>query len=315
MFGTYKYRKNLERYIHGNLSLLSRIYRYPIPFSEPWRNKELEIARNGGIGDVLLCTPALREAKKRNPKLYIKFYTSLPELIRGLPYIDEVLPFPQKFESNNSIIRMIYEDSTPLNTHIARYFGNSIGLNIKNVKPDCMVNHDLINHYKLQWGKEKTIVVLLRASQFTPNKNWPLEYWDELIEKISKKYLIILIGSGNIKEDQNILSAKFCIDLRNKTTLEEMIGIIASSNMYLGPVSGPYHIAASLNCHSMIINGGYEHSNNTFYSNSTWFSTDLPCSPCWLRTECPYLKKCLTSIFPKEIEKSISVIIDKLYES
>ena len=312
MFGTYKHRIKIERYIHGNFEFLSRIYRYPLPFSEPWRKNELEIGRNGGIGDVLMCTPALREAKKRNPKIYIKFYTNLPELVRGLPYIDEVLLFPKIFGKNNKIIRMIYEDFTPLNFHIAKFFGNILGVNLKNVKPDCMVNNGLKNHYKNQWGKEKTIVVLIRASQFTPNKNWPLEYWDELIESISKKYLVILIGSGNIKEEQNIVSAKNCIDLRNKTNLEEMVGVIGSSDLYLGPVSGPYHIAAAFNRPSIIINGGYELSINTFYHNSNWFSTDLLCSPCWLRTECPYEKKCLTSIFPLEIEKKISAILNEI---
>src|SRR5262249_8824214 len=50
-----------------------------------------DIARFGGIGDVLMCTPGLRELKRKNPKVYIRFYTNHTALVRGLPYIDEVL--------------------------------------------------------------------------------------------------------------------------------------------------------------------------------------------------------------------------------
>ena len=64
------------------------------PLGRPmWQMNSLDLSRAGGIGDVLMCTPALREVKRLNQNCVIRFYTGFPSLVRGLPWIDEVLPF------------------------------------------------------------------------------------------------------------------------------------------------------------------------------------------------------------------------------
>jgi ADP-heptose:LPS heptosyltransferase len=39
-----------------------------------------------------MCTPGLRALKKANPRCRVHFYADMPELVRGLPYIDEIHP-------------------------------------------------------------------------------------------------------------------------------------------------------------------------------------------------------------------------------
>ena len=41
---------------------------------------------------MLMCTPALRALKRLRPECRIQFYTDRPSLVRGLPYIDDVMP-------------------------------------------------------------------------------------------------------------------------------------------------------------------------------------------------------------------------------
>src|SRR5258708_1869901 len=73
-------------------SRLFRMVSWPIPGSEPYRRKQLSFWRQGALGDVLMCTPMLREIKARNPECRITFFTDYVDLLQGLPFIDEVLP-------------------------------------------------------------------------------------------------------------------------------------------------------------------------------------------------------------------------------
>ena len=75
---------------------IARLLRYPNPLKRPWKGKTIELARDAALGDVLMCTPVLREVKRRNPHCYIRFYTKFGPLVNGLPHIDEVLRYDQK---------------------------------------------------------------------------------------------------------------------------------------------------------------------------------------------------------------------------
>ena len=100
-FGTYKMRmaiRAIRRPFLRRSGPIARLLRYPNPLKwRPWKGEAInELARNGALGDVLMCTPVLRELKRRNPHCHIRFYTNFGPLVNGLPYIDEVLPYEQK---------------------------------------------------------------------------------------------------------------------------------------------------------------------------------------------------------------------------
>ena len=54
----------------------------------PYRRAELHLAREGEVGDVLLCTPMLRAIKARNPHCRIYFYSKFGELLQGLSCVE-----------------------------------------------------------------------------------------------------------------------------------------------------------------------------------------------------------------------------------
>ena len=299
MIGTYRIRKKIERRIFSRSGWMARSLRGNIPYLEAWRRPIIDISRSHGLGDVLLSTPALREIKRLNPKSHIRFYTKYPSLLRGLPYINEV--FSMEHCPKNAI-RLLCEDSLPSTFHISQLMGDCLGVNVTNIMPDCVVNHEMVKLYRARWGREFTIVVSLESSGFAPNKNWPIEYWDELIQRISKKFHVILIGN---KTENDMFSSKMVTDMRGKTSLEDLIAIVASGNFYVGPMTGPYHIAAATGCPSLVILGGYESPNNACYPGSIVLSSNLPCSPCWLSDNCPHSKLCLTSISVDLVENKI----------
>lgn len=61
--------------------------------------KNILVMRLGGIGDIITATPALRYLKKRFPQSRIALLGERPsvEIIRGAPYIDEIINLPGLF--------------------------------------------------------------------------------------------------------------------------------------------------------------------------------------------------------------------------
>ena len=116
-----------------------------------------------------MCTPGLRELKRINPDCHVTFFTPYVDLLKGLPYIDEVRHYdpnrPGKFfrwlyerswriqfylhpDLPHGTIRFWVEDSMPPRRHIAELMADHLGVNISDVRPDCAVDRDLLMAYR-----------------------------------------------------------------------------------------------------------------------------------------------------------------------
>lgn len=266
----------------------------------PWRRTHLKVARNGGIGDVLLCTPALRELKRKNPTCRVDFYSNHPALVRGLPYIDQVLQFAER---PSDAIYLRYEDAIPPRAHFAKIIGDNLGLDVRDVRPDCVIDRKLVAAFRALWQRlpRPHIIVQRRASRWTPNKNWLPEYWIQLIKGLATKGSVLEIGTGSPSPD---ISAENYVDLRGQP-LEELVAAVAAGDILVGPASGPSHVAAAVGTPAVIIIGGYEHPCNSSYRGNVGLYTPTSCSPCWLKEPCPYQLKCLSAIGPATVETVI----------
>jgi tetratricopeptide (TPR) repeat protein len=265
--------------------------------------REFDIVKGGGIGDVLMCTPGLRELKRRRPDCYIRFYSPFPSLLRGLSYIDEVMP--GELAPPNAV-RMAY-DFAAENEHLSTVMAESLGLRITDVRPDCVINPALVGHFREVWRElpYPRITVSRHSSNWTPNKEWPDSYWRELLGLLSQQASVIEIGS---REQRAERFGSNYIDLRGRTTIEELVAAIAAADLHVGPPSGPVHIAAAAGKHSVVIIGGYEGPSNTAYPEDIALYTPVECSPCWLCDPCPHARKCLAAISAAQVKEAVFTI-------
>lgn len=292
---------------------IARLLNYPnILKKRPCNGQTINLARAGGLGDVLMCTPVLRELKRRNPHCYIRFYTNYEPLVNGLAYIDEVLPFDQR---PAGFLYMRYEHARPPEVHLSRIIGDWVGLKVTDTHPDCIVRSDLFEGYRKSFVHlaGPHIVFQRRSSEWTPNKNWPDPNWLALITSLARNATVIEIGQEE-SAGGSITSPNY-VDMRGKTSLEELVALVAACDLYVGPVSGPMHIAVAVGTPSVTICGGYEsprgyeHPAGVKSTTNVFLSSNLPCSPCWLREPCPIGLKCLTSISPAQVEKTIAGVL------
>jgi ADP-heptose:LPS heptosyltransferase len=279
----------------------ARLLRWPLPWLVPYRRPQLHVARGTALGDVLMCTPALRELKRRNPSCHVTFYTDFQDLVAGLPFIDLVRPFA---ESPDSTIWLSYEKSVPPRRHIARIMGDHLGVAVRDVRPFCTVDAAESDRFRQRWKDlpRPRVVVIRRASVWTPNKDWPDEFWDELIDQLATWGTVIEVGAAASRQSR---SGGSYVDITGQTTLTQLIAAIAASDLHVGPITGTVHIAAAVGIPSVVIYGGYEHPKCSAYSGNVNLYSPVPCAPCWLRDNCPYSKKCLHMITPADVESAL----------
>jgi ADP-heptose:LPS heptosyltransferase len=284
---------------------LTRRVRWPIPALAPCRRSELFLARRGALGDVLMCTPALRELHRINPTCRVTFFTDYPELVAGLTGFANIKPYSERSRQS---LELMYETSIPPQRHIAKIMGDCIGVAVEDVRPDCVADPAKVGHWRNRFANlPRPIVVVNRsAGPYTPNKDWPDAHWCELIESLCRTGSVVEIGAPN-SETNGLRHANYG-DLRGQTTIPDLVAVIAASDVHVGPISGPVHIAAAFGVPSVVIYGGYEHPICSGYPGNINLFTELPCSPCWLRDGCPYDRKCLRQIRADDVMAAISSI-------
>ena len=86
--------------------------------------------------------------KHTNSNSCIRFYTYWGEVVAGLPYIDEV--FPTNAAPPHAI-RLGYEQSIPPYAHIACVLGDSMGVDVRGIRPDCVIPSDLVQRFEKAW--------------------------------------------------------------------------------------------------------------------------------------------------------------------
>lgn len=272
---------------------------YLDPCTAPWRRCAIDALRIGAIGDVLMCTPTLRELKRRHPDRQVRFYTNFPSLVRGLPYIDEVKP---SAAAPFAAVPLEYESGVPSSKHLAEVIASQVGVAPPDVRPDCVVDRAVVERFRAAWRNlpRPHVIVSRSCSEWTPNKNWPDGNWTRLIGRLAKFASVIETGLSGATDGAE--SGSRYIDLRGRTSLDELVAAIAAADFYIGPVSAPLHIAAAVGTPAVVIVSGYEHPSNTRYDGNVVLYTPVECSPCWLRTPCPNRLKCLNAILPEQVE-------------
>jgi ADP-heptose:LPS heptosyltransferase len=299
-------RKALLRGIGPRSGCMARVLRYPNPLAAPWRRQVLDVVAHGGIGDIIMCTPALRELKRRNPRCRVRFYSKFGSLVRGLPYIDEELPYEAR---PSPAIYMDYSDETDFvapRASLVSLLGDRLGLRVTDTRMDCIIDPARVARYRAAWqGLPRPHLVAVRcaSSQRTSNRNWPGSSWDSLIPQLCRRATVIELGEA--RDSEVLATTRGYIDLRGRTSLDDLVAAIAAADLYVGPMSGPAHIAAAAGTPSVVIYGGYEPPLYTPYPGRLALATHPSCSPCWLQTPCPYDRKCLSAISPATVEDAI----------
>ncbi|MEQ1898888.1 MAG: glycosyltransferase family 9 protein [Vicinamibacterales bacterium] len=236
----------------------------------------------------------------------MRFFTDLPSLVEGLPYIDEVLPWSARPESDFTALE--YENAKPFSVHCSKILGDLLGLNVVDVRPDIVFDGDVAASFVHSFERHPRprIVIQRDPGFYTPNKRWPDEYWHSLVESLVVQATVIEIGSEAVGLP---MVFENYLDLRAHTSLAELAALLSWSDVFVGPVSGPSHLAAAVGTPSVIIIGGFEGPFVAAYDDSVRLHSAVSCAPCWKTEPCPFDLKCLRMISPEEVAAEVWAIL------
>lgn len=233
---------------------------------ETWENdgpkykydRNIMVSVSAGMGDQLCSEPAIRYMKKNYQDSKIHIVTHFPRLFDHLKFPvysyetweglkDPVLKFhtcPDDEHSGHNLSHALFH---PTDFASLSMYRKTIPANEKNItlRLDADDVHSVMELVKDK-NKDKPLI-LIHAGKWWPSKTFPLEWWQEVVDKLSKKLTIGLIGK-TLGEDQGfvpVIIPEDGIDFRDITTLGELIALISLTKVLLTNDSSPLHIAGA----------------------------------------------------------------------
>ncbi|MFH0748509.1 MAG: lipopolysaccharide heptosyltransferase II [Candidatus Bathyarchaeota archaeon] len=152
-----------------------------------------------------------------------------------------------------------------------------------------------------------------------PLARWPLEHYAELIKELIKQFktIIILFGDKNdrnLTEKLHIASSSNIVDIAGQTTIKQAAAVIRKCDLFITHDAGLMHIAAASGASTLSIFGPTDALEKAPIGRKHFFiKKPLTCSPCYIDGIFPNceLKKCLTSIKPRDVLCIVTKILQK----
>lgn len=234
------------------------INQWEIDFPEYEYKRNILITVTAGMGDQLCSEPAIRYTQKIYPDANIFVVTHFKRLFEhlNLPVYD----YNEWKGINDSIITM---HTCPDESQADHKFSHvlfhptdfssmsMIRRTIPNEDKQIKLKLDVEDvSYVFELLKNRDLqkpVVVVHAGKWWPSKTLPLEWWQEIVNKLSEKLTVVLIGK-TIDEKQGyqpVQCPENGYDLRDLTTLGELFALISLSKCLITNDSSPLHIAGA----------------------------------------------------------------------
>ena len=283
----------------------------------------------GGIGDILMMTPLLQAIKESYPdcRLTVAIDTKSAgdtyyEVLKNNPYIDEIVSAHEcKKETYHlfkdiSSVCLAYENSGLPWINRIDIFANSCGFKLKDPKVFYEVEEDeslWADEMLKKWKKDdNTKFIMLHTASYDVKRTWPIQRYIELIHYINTKRrdIVFLVNDfqglypnwNAIKNVVNITPYK----IRQKAAITSKV------DCFLGPDSGPMHIAGALNVKGLIMFGSIPPNSriNHYPSLQSITTTGLACLGCGYKS-CPVNIKCMTSLSSEKVADKLLGILNE----
>jgi ADP-heptose:LPS heptosyltransferase len=303
--------------------------------SETTRGKNILIIRMGGIGDLIMLTPSIRQLKENNSDSIITLAT-LPkhlDVLHGLKYIDNIISISDiskyKFDSvydlrykvespevGGTLSSVLYRTENRIDT-----FARLLGVSLKNRQPDIFLDKELKLPIKID---RKFKWLGIQVSCVSNIRTIPPAYIKEVCDKLKefKNLKIVFIGRteywhGRKSIDFKTIQGNNIINLVDENfELSYLISLINEMDYVIAPDSSIVHIAGALKKRCLAIYGPMLPELRLKYYKTVkclFSKTKLDCFPCCFDTinPCLYYKektedqpiggKCMWLIKPDKI--------------
>ena len=188
--------------------------------------------------------------------LYSKDTALIKYALRVSKYLYQ---FGDPYESDNQRIHYVKSPEVPTHAVLERLLiPSALGITTQHYRLEYQVSEEeqgwaknwIQNHYSSR--PKKLIGIQAMSFPTKPYRNWPLEYFSTLIDRLSDSFDnigFLLLGDKACREVTHNFSTRPGINLVNscgELTLRQSAALIAQLDLYIGVDTGPTHIAGAL---------------------------------------------------------------------
>jgi len=202
--------------------------------------------------------------------------------------------------------------------HMVRYYLDLMeGLGIPAVAPDIRIalapeekrrGREILASAGLEPGRP--LVILNPGAAYGPAKRWPAERFAELAALLQQRHdaEIAVTGTARDREAAEAVGAGLARPaalLAGKTSLRELLSVMASASVFVTNDSGPMHMANALRIPVVALFGPTDPAVTApYHEPRTILKKDVVCWPCLYR-RCPYDHRCLAGISAGEAAEAV----------
>jgi len=295
--------------------------------------KTLLVFAQAAIGDALCMTPALREIKKRYPKmkLWVCISGKARPVLEGLPYIDKLLPHPAPIKEvvkADYMIKAVEMVGKPQfdNMNMVQYFLWKFCLYFtENETPDVVVDEkikkeieEVITQIKEVSGKKKILLFHYLASSI--HRTLPPRLLKDIEDLIWNEYVPIICSLPEEDITVEVALDVYGIRAANLSSfmkdIRYLIAAVSLADAIITADTATVHIAAGLKKPTVLISGAIEpelrcgtypsviplrpnYRGQTCVSPCMIHATQTPCKEAQIKRQ--FYSPCLESIPPKVV--------------
>jgi ADP-heptose:LPS heptosyltransferase len=296
--------------VNSNSLLLNTLVKNP-------KAKICIIRSLGGIGDVLMTTPAIRELKSMFPNCHLTYAVDMSstinnnyyELVKNAPFIDEVIDC-RRLKTYDAVkdistVCIRHENSGLPSLNRIDIFGKALGFNsLANPLPFYKVTEeeDAWATNKLKEVKVKKVVLHISSNE--DKRCWPEKKYKELVESLEGYPIKFIVFDFN-NRSKYWSTRDNCMDF-SLTNIREMAALISKADLLVGPDSGPMHIAGALSVPSVVFFGSIPPQTriNYYPSHEAMQAQGIDCLGCWYKP-CPFNFKCMKNLHVTDVKVKI----------
>lgn len=165
---------------------------------------------------------------------------------------------------------------------------------------------DMLSHYAI--ADRRPLIALNTGATNSRAKCWPADSFAELADRLTDELnaQIVLIGgaaeAGSAEAVARQMKRTGAINLAGKTSMAELIGLLARCDLLVSNDTGPAHVSAALGTATLTIFG----PTNEFETSPTGRRAELiradniECARCMHR-DCPIDHRCMTRIAANDV--------------
>jgi ADP-heptose:LPS heptosyltransferase len=221
--------------------------------------QNIMIRLSAGLGDQIESEPVARFVRKLYPDANIHLVTHHPEAFSHLKeYNIQVYDYstwngiedallimdnnPEPGKSQNAITQVLLHPTDYSSISMIR---RTLPVDEKQIKLPLDINavDSVLNLLKGKVKDKRTVVV--SPGKWWPSKTFPKKWWQEVVDGLSEKLTVVLIGK-TLSEEQGYVDVecpKDGFDFRDYTSLGENLALISLSKVTLSNCSSPIHMA------------------------------------------------------------------------